>query len=88
VTRPAATEPAATEPAADPAADPATEPAAGAAPTPAPASAPAPGEGEQCGTGATELLTTVVQAAAELAEIGLMAGARALRIAVSRLPRP
>ncbi len=29
-----------------------------------------------------------MQAAAELAEIGLQAGARALRHAVSRLPRP
>jgi hypothetical protein len=33
-------------------------------------------------------LETAVQAAAELAEIGLHAGARALRGAVSRLPRP
>jgi hypothetical protein len=31
---------------------------------------------------------TAVQAAAELAEIGLHVGARALRRAVSRLPRP
>jgi hypothetical protein len=33
-------------------------------------------------------LATAVQAAAELAEIGLTVGARALRSAVSRLPRP
>ncbi len=33
-------------------------------------------------------LETAVQAAAELAVIGLHAGARALRRAVSRLPRP
>jgi hypothetical protein len=33
-------------------------------------------------------LETAVQAAAELAEIGLHAGARALRRAVARLPRP
>ena len=33
-------------------------------------------------------LGTAVQAAAELAEIGLMASARALRSALSRLPRP
>jgi len=33
------------------------------------------------------VLGTAVQAAAELAEIGLMAGARALREALSRLPR-
>ena len=35
-----------------------------------------------------ELVGTVVKAAAELAEIGLTVGARALRRAVSRLPRP
>ncbi len=46
------------------------------------------GAGETDCMGAAELLTTVVQATAELAEIGLTAGARALRIAVSRLPRP
>jgi len=34
-----------------------------------------------------ELVATAVQAAAELAEIGLSAGARVLRDAVSRLPR-
>ena len=34
------------------------------------------------------VLETAVQAAAELTEIGLHAGARALRRAVSRLPRP
>ncbi len=35
-----------------------------------------------------DLVATAVQAAAELAEIGLTVGARALRAAVSRLPRP
>jgi hypothetical protein len=35
-----------------------------------------------------EIVSTAVQAAAELAEIGLTAGARALRNALSRLPRP
>jgi hypothetical protein len=35
-----------------------------------------------------DVLTTAVQAAAELAEIGLTASARAIRRAVSRLPRP
>lgn len=35
-----------------------------------------------------EILGTAVQAAAELAEIAMSAGARALRNAVSRLPRP
>ena len=34
------------------------------------------------------VVTTAVQAAAELTEIGLMASARALRGALSRLPRP
>jgi hypothetical protein len=38
-------------------------------------------------TGA-DILGTAVQAAAELAEIGLSASARALRGAISRLPRP
>jgi hypothetical protein len=38
-------------------------------------------------TGA-DILGTAVQAAAELAEIGLSAGARALRSALSRLPKP
>jgi hypothetical protein len=46
-------------------------------PAPSPARVPSPGA-----------LETAVQAAAELAEIGLHAGARALRRAVSRLPRP
>lgn len=36
----------------------------------------------------TDVLGTAVQAAAELAEIGLSVGARAIRRAVSRLPRP
>ena len=35
-----------------------------------------------------EIVTTIVQAAAELAEIGFSASARALRDALSRLPRP
>jgi hypothetical protein len=45
--------------------------------TPPPPREPSPGA-----------LETAVQAAAELAEIGLHAGARALRRALSRLPRP
>jgi hypothetical protein len=36
----------------------------------------------------TEIVSTAVQAAAELVEIGLSAGARAVRNALSRLPRP
>ena len=35
-----------------------------------------------------ELLGTVVKATAELVEIGLTVGTRALRIALSRLPKP
>jgi hypothetical protein len=35
-----------------------------------------------------ELVTTVVQAAGELAQIGLAAGGRALKSALGRLPRP
>lgn len=35
-----------------------------------------------------ELVTTAVQAAGELAQLGLTVGVRALRGAVSRLPRP
>jgi hypothetical protein len=35
-----------------------------------------------------DILGTAVHAAAELAEIGLTAGARAVRNAVARLPRP
>ena len=36
----------------------------------------------------TDLVGTAVQAAGELAELGLTLGARALRDAVKRLPRP
>jgi hypothetical protein len=36
----------------------------------------------------TEIFGTAVQAAAELAEIGLSVSARALRNAVSKLPKP
>ena len=53
-------------------------PSASKAPPPAPVAAD-PSHG---------VLETAVQAAAELAEIGLHASARALRGAVSRLPRP
>ena len=35
-----------------------------------------------------ELVTTAVQAAGELAQIGLAAGGRALKSALGRLPRP
>jgi hypothetical protein len=82
------TEPAATGTAAP---KPAAEPSPGAPPPPRRAEREEPRTGDTNGAdgmGTAELLTTVVQAAAELAEIGLTAGARALRIAVSRLPRP
>jgi len=36
----------------------------------------------------TELVTTAIQAAGELAQIGLAAGGRALKSALGRLPRP
>ena len=53
---------------------------AGAPPSPrSRASAPATG---------ADVIGTAVHAAAELAEIGLTAGARALRNAVARLPKP
>jgi hypothetical protein len=52
------------------------KPTVAAPPEPAPADAP------------HGVLETAVQAAAELAEIGLHASARALRRAASRLPRP
>jgi hypothetical protein len=42
---------------------------------------PAPAKG-------TEIVGTAVQAAAELAEIGLTFGARAVRNTLSRIPRP
>jgi hypothetical protein len=46
-----------------------------------------PSRGTVPTTGA-DILGTAVHAAAELAEIGLSASARALRNAVARLPRP
>jgi hypothetical protein len=54
-----------------------------------PAGVPAkPGSRKSAPTTGTDVIGTAVQAAAELAEIGLSAGVRALRGAVSRLPRP
>ncbi|HEX3615855.1 MAG TPA: hypothetical protein VHU61_04935 [Solirubrobacteraceae bacterium] len=58
-----------------------------AAAKPKPAPTPTPTNPSTLPQGA-ELVGTVVKAAAELAEIGLTVGARALRTAVSRLPRP
>ncbi|MHB8657233.1 MAG: hypothetical protein ACYC91_04640 [Solirubrobacteraceae bacterium] len=45
-------------------------------------------QGRPAAAKGAELAGTAVQAAAELAEIGISIGARALRRAVSRLPRP
>jgi len=56
----------------------AAQPQRQAAPQPPPRSPSPPG--------ATELVAITVRAAAELAEIGLTVSARALRIALSRLP--
>ncbi len=49
---------------------------------------PAQKPSKPAATAGTEILGTAVQAAAELAEIGMSVSARALRRAVSRLPRP
>ena len=49
---------------------------------------PAPAPRRPAQPAGAELVGTVVQAAAELAEIGLSASARAVRNAVARLPRP
>jgi hypothetical protein len=57
---------------------------AGGPPRRPPASLPRP----PAPVSGTDILGTAVQAAAELAEIGLSASARALRAAISRLPRP
>jgi hypothetical protein len=65
------------KPQAQPARKPQTKPRARATPEPTPPSASNEG-----------VLGTAVQAAAELAEIGLSASARALRGVLSRLPRP
>lgn len=83
--RPSAKKPAAQKPRA------ATSRAAAAKPraaTPArPAAPSAPRESSPSGP-SPGVLETAIQAAAELAEIGLHAGARTLRRVVSRLPRP
>ena len=50
--------------------------------------APAPASEEAAAPRGRELASTMVQAAAELAEIGLSVSARAFKEAVARLPRP
>jgi len=49
---------------------------------------PPPASRRSPATSGADILGTAVQAAAELAEIGLAVSARAIRGAVSRLPRP
>lgn len=53
------------------------------APSPPPGTAPAPATPR-----GKEIVATMVQAAAELAEIGLSVSGRAIKEAVARLPRP
>ncbi|MGZ6671807.1 MAG: hypothetical protein ACXVFM_05600 [Solirubrobacteraceae bacterium] len=68
--------------------------AAAAAPPPAtdaqipPAGYATPRGGDDGVPHGAELVTTAVQAAGELAQIGLAAGGRALKSALGRLPRP
>jgi hypothetical protein len=64
-----------------------------AAPKPAAATPPAgwqvPGEGDgRRDSGPGEIVTTAVQAAGELAQIGLTVGGRFLKRAAGRIPRP
>lgn len=49
---------------------------------------PAPSSRRPRPASGSEIASTLVQAAGELAEIGLSAGARAIRNALARLPRP
>jgi hypothetical protein len=77
--RPAASAP----PEAPATAAPATPPRRRPAPPPPPPAAPRRGPPR-----GTELVTTAIQAAGELAQIGLTAGGKALKRAVDRVPRP
>ncbi|MHB8690612.1 MAG: hypothetical protein ACYDHH_05145 [Solirubrobacteraceae bacterium] len=77
------------------ASEPSTKPKRAAQPKPAAKTKPAQGRvaAQKAAkpdppTVRTDVLGTAVQAAAELAEIGISATARALRGAVGRLPRP
>jgi hypothetical protein len=47
-----------------------------------------PPESKSVPPSGTELVTTAIQAAGELAQIGLTAGGQALKRAVDRIPRP
>jgi hypothetical protein len=69
----------------------ATKPRAAKPATPPPRPAPPPPERDGRRSGppsGPELVTTAVQAAGELAQIGLTLTARALRSAANKLPRP
>jgi hypothetical protein len=87
----AALQPVATTPKAAPRPTAAAKPKAAserkAAPKPSPARDPAPPAPAPPRT-SPGALQTAVEAAAELTEIGLRASARALRVALSRLPKP
>jgi hypothetical protein len=69
-------------------AQPAGTPAQGPASARPPARETAPATRRSGPPSGGEIFSTAVQAAAEIAEIGLTASARALRNALSRLPRP
>jgi hypothetical protein len=84
----------ATKPPATATKPPAAKPKATAKPKPAPTSAPPAGwqvpsePDERRDGGPAELVTTAVQAAGELAQIGLTVGGQILKRAAGRLPRP
>jgi hypothetical protein len=84
----------ATKPPATATEPPAAKPKATAKPKPAPTSAPPAGwqvpsePDERRDGGPAELVTTAVQAAGELAQIGLTVGGQILKRAAGRLPRP
>ena len=92
--KPAAASPGATTPKArakprtTASAKPAAGPRAGAATPPIPPSGYATPRADDGVPRGADLVTTAVQAAGELAHIGLSAGGRALKSALGRLPRP
>jgi hypothetical protein len=67
---------------------PAAKPRAAAAPSIPPAGYATPRPEDDGVPRGADLVTTAVQAAGELAQIGLAAGGRALKSALERLPRP
>jgi hypothetical protein len=62
------------------------QPTAAAAPKPPPAGYATPTDDDR--PRGTDLIGTAVQAAGELAQIGIVLGGRALKSAIQRLPRP